>query len=398
MRRLKTVTVAIALSCALATPAAAHDDERDSNRADHKHPLPAATIAARQKFYGLENVDAKTGAIRDDRVILSWTGVSSFAAAFRGHVVFLDAYIAREGGVTGIGAWPGIKYVGATPEELAALKPEVILFGHAHFDHMGDLPTVIRANPRARVFGTAEHCRDIKQEVTDVQFDCRSVFATGATLGTVNHLGSLLPGVSFSAVKQPHSSAPSDPVADPVFPWRVPACSTVPGLAWEQYPVEPDEPLSWGYQITTPPSGIIAIAWQIRVGDFALLWQDTDGPITGACQVRGEIGCDRVPQALASLPETDVRLASIVVSGRSVFFAHNNAVREKLFVPLHHDACGYFARKPLEEVVAMVPADRRPAVWFISDPGDYLRPLIFDPRAPVWKEHRRLRAEDGVVR
>jgi hypothetical protein len=86
------------------------DDDHDRGR------LPAETIAARQRFFGLDNVDPRTGAIRDDLVILSWTGVSSFAAAFMGHVVFLDAYIAREGGaLPGTNPWPSIRYIGSTP-------------------------------------------------------------------------------------------------------------------------------------------------------------------------------------------------------------------------------------------------------------------------------------------
>src|SRR5882724_5303128 len=115
-----------------------------SVHADDSRPLPAETIAARQKFLGLDNVDPRTGAVRSDRVILSWVGVSSFVAAFKGHVVILDAYVARAGGFASA-PWPGIRYVGATVEELAAVKPELILFGHAHFDHAGDLPQVVRA-------------------------------------------------------------------------------------------------------------------------------------------------------------------------------------------------------------------------------------------------------------
>src|SRR5262249_54537918 len=131
----------LALSFSLTAPATAHEVK----------PLSAETISARQKFFGLDNVNPMTGAVRDDRVILSWTGVSSFAASFRGHVVLLDAFIVREGGLPTVGAWPSIRYIGSTPEELAALNPELILFGHAHFDHVGDLPTVVRANPDAVV-------------------------------------------------------------------------------------------------------------------------------------------------------------------------------------------------------------------------------------------------------
>jgi L-ascorbate metabolism protein UlaG (beta-lactamase superfamily) len=353
----------------------------------HRHrALDPESIAARQRFFGLDNVDPRTGDVRPDRVILSWTGVSSFVAAFRGHVVLLDAYIAREGGAP-LGIWPSIRYVGSTPEELAAVKPELILFGHSHFDHMGDLPTVVRANPDAILAGTAEHCGDIEEEVTDVAFECLAVFEEAADLGTVAELPRrLLPGVGITAVKQPHSSAPPDPAADPPFPWGVEGCRTFPGLAFDQFPVEPGEPLSWDFETFGPPSGIIAVMWQIRVGDFAVAWQDTAGPITGACQVRGEIGCETVPDAFASLPETDVRLASIVVSGRSVLTEHNEALAPKLFLPIHHDACGYFAKKDLEDFMASLPEDQRPVMWFLSDPGDYLRPISFDPRARAWKD------------
>src|SRR5262249_14415220 len=172
-------------------------------RADE--PLPPSTIAARQKFFGPDNVDPQTGALRRDLVILSWTGVSSFAASFRGHLVFLDAYMVREGGVP-IGAWPSIRYIGSTPEELAGRRPELILFGHAHFDHTGDLPRVVRANPDALVVGTAEHCRDLRAEVRDVSVRCLSIFAAGADLGTIRELPEdVLPGVGITAVKQPHS-------------------------------------------------------------------------------------------------------------------------------------------------------------------------------------------------
>jgi hypothetical protein len=383
MRHLKLSTTMLGLLFSLTAPV----------RADDSRPLPARTIAARQKFLGLDNVDPRTGAVRRDLVILSWTGVSSFVASFKGHVVFLDAYIVRDGGAP-LSIWPSIQYIGSTPEELAALKPELILFGHAHFDHMGDLPAVVRANPNALLVGTAEHCRDIREEVTDVPFRCLSAFEEGVDLATIREFGErVLPGVGITAVKQPHSSGPPDPVADPPFPFGVEGCRTFPGLAFDQFPVQPDEPLAWDAATFGPPSGIISIAWQIRVGDFALLWQDTTGRITGDCQVRGEIGCERVPAALASLPQTDVRLGSIAVSGRSVLLDHNEAVREKLFIPLHHDACGYFAKKDVEEVLARIPEERRPRLSFISDPGDYLRPIVFDPNARIWR-HRGHEGDD----
>src|SRR5688572_10037868 len=91
---------------------------------------PFDTVEARQRFFGKANVDPKTGAVRSDRVILSWFSVSSYAASFNGHVVFLDAWISK-------GSHSG--YVPTTREELIALDPEYIFVGHGDFDHAGDL-------------------------------------------------------------------------------------------------------------------------------------------------------------------------------------------------------------------------------------------------------------------
>lgn len=101
------------------------------------HNVSEQTIAARQHFFGVDNVNPRTGAVREDRVIMSWYGVSSFAASFHGHVVLLDGFMAR--GRTG--TWRHNKnYVGTDLEEIAALKPEAYFFGHGHSDHAGNLP------------------------------------------------------------------------------------------------------------------------------------------------------------------------------------------------------------------------------------------------------------------
>jgi hypothetical protein len=55
----------------------------------------AAVIAARQKIFGLENVDTRNGDVREDRVIFSWLTNASFAAAVKGHVLLLDTYVTR---------------------------------------------------------------------------------------------------------------------------------------------------------------------------------------------------------------------------------------------------------------------------------------------------------------
>ena len=54
-----------------------------------------AMIKARQKFFGIENVDANTGAVKKDKVIASWATNTTYVASLLGRVVLLDSYISR---------------------------------------------------------------------------------------------------------------------------------------------------------------------------------------------------------------------------------------------------------------------------------------------------------------
>jgi hypothetical protein len=346
--------------------------------------LDEKTIAVRQKYFGSENV-APDGTVRHDRVILSWTGVSSFAAAFNGHVMLLDGWIARgnscfPSGVPCPTIWNhSMAYVGSTDRELADLAPTAFFFGHSHFDHAGDLPTVVRANPDIRLFGTAEHCHDIKAEVPAAY--CVGVFPTSAAIGAVADLPArTVPGVSITAVKQPHSGPGGD---DSPFTWQR-ACQQ-----FADYPVDPNEPMSWA----GPNSGYIAIAWQFRVGHFAVTWQDTAGPIRaapGSYKAASGQHYDgaQITAALEKLPRTDVRLGAVVVSSRSVMIDHLRALHfPKVFIPLHGDPCFAESRADIQQYIEdQLTHSERPRVRFLSDPADYIKPVVFDPAAPEWRD------------
>lgn len=64
---------------------------------------------------------------------------------------------------------------------------------------------------------------------------------------------------------------------------------------------------------------------------------------------------------------------------------HVQALAPKLFLPIYHDPCADDVRHEVQEQLATVPEAARPALWFLSDPGDYLRHISFDPRAPSWR-------------
>jgi hypothetical protein len=49
-------------------------------------------VVARQKIFGIENVDANTGAIKKDKVVFSWLGHISGAVSIMGRVIMMDTY------------------------------------------------------------------------------------------------------------------------------------------------------------------------------------------------------------------------------------------------------------------------------------------------------------------
>ncbi len=124
-------------------------------------PGEPRTVAARQRFFGADTVDAETGAVRADRVVLAWVGCTTYALAMGGSVFLLDAWVPR---LTN----PG--YVPATPQDLADLAPAAIFIGHGHFDHAGDAGLIAQASG-AVVYGTADHGASIRAQVRDPGFE-----------------------------------------------------------------------------------------------------------------------------------------------------------------------------------------------------------------------------------
>jgi len=45
---------------------------------------------------------------------------------------------------------------------------------------------------------------------------------------------------------------------------------------------------------------------------------------------------------------------------------------------------------PQDDPCRLLPPEIRPRVSFLNDPGDYLRPIVFDPNAKAWRDDGRL--------
>jgi hypothetical protein len=347
----------------------------------------AALVKARQHFFGAENVDERTGKVREDKVIFSWFSVASFAVAARGPVFLLDSYIYR------LADTPA--YVPATVQDLVDLRPEFIFIGHGHGDHADNAAYVAKLTG-ARIYGAAEHCVAMQVDAqrlfgANTSVDCRAVTTTGSAPGAeVRTLTALKPDLCITAFKHVHSALV--PV-DPQFPQNLVNAIRDPRVD-TLFP--PNPPPALDTRTSGGVGGPIAIMYQFTVAnsDFTFTWHDTAGPLK-----------EQAPALLpflASLPKTDVQLGA----GVSIGEANNgvrditmyiNALQPKVFYMTHTDnfniGASMFYVKAIERQFDIfgTPAAERPDIRGLHDPYDYLRPqaMTFDWRSDYWRDSKR---------
>jgi hypothetical protein len=400
-----------------------------------KTPASAALIAARQKIFGLENVNARNGAVREDRVVFSWLTNATFAAAVKGHVVLLDTFVTR------LEVEPG-----RTPfviEDLVDLKPEYIFIGHGHFDH-ADNAAYIAQQTGAVIFASPETCDNMAIDATNnynkhhtlvPTVSCRPLTSRGSIPGAeIVAIRDLEPEVSISAFKHLHSTNTGaiDPDAVPVAAAVNGVCQPTPtkGNTFPcnlQDPRDPllfpaGTPLSSVMNIATSrsgPGGPIAMFYVFTVkgpDKFRFVWHNTTGDIVDSCALpnnnpatgqpyepgQSANGCfpgvsvhgRSVGANLASIMDrlgpVDVELGSVVSlgynqNGERDIVSYLEHVRPRYFIPNHVTAVaaeGSSLEWKVGFIDALHAAGVPPAAWpqilWIVDPNDYLRPIVFN--------------------
>jgi L-ascorbate metabolism protein UlaG (beta-lactamase superfamily) len=329
-------------------------------------PASATTslVAARTTFFGSTNVNQRTGAVRADRIIASWVGVSTFAFAIRGHVVLLDAWI------------PDIypSSVPATPADLAALKPERIFLGHGHFDHALDAVSIARASG-ATVVGTAEHCTALRKQWKALR--CTSVSPAGAALGsTSSYTG--LSGVSVKVLRNLHSGITKpDGHFAPFLPVP-PSLKVLTSIS----------DLRGGVDTIThfldPEGG--ALIYRFTVNGFDLVWHDSSGPLIDSK------GGPKVIAALKRWAPVNVEFGAIqgyneFTNGFRDPVTYISALRPEVFVPNHHDNWLPVVSVPADQMAGafrtvLAKASTKPTLRYLTDPADYVRPGILTWKVP----------------
>ncbi|MGY8524461.1 hypothetical protein [Paracidovorax citrulli] len=347
----------------------------------------AAMIKARQHFFGPENVDERTGRVREDKVIFSWFGVASFAVAAKGRVFFLDSYIYRLADQRA--------YVPATVQDLVDVRPEAIFIGHGHGDHADNAAYIARLTG-ATIYGAAEHCTAMQGDAARIfgagtTVRCRALTTPGSAPGAeVRTVNALAPDLCVTSWKHVHSATvPVDPTLppNPINAVRDPRVDTL-------FP--PNPPPSRDTRTMAGPGGPIAIMYQFTVGgsDFTFTWHDTAGPLKEQAPA--------LLQFFTTLPKTDVQLGAGVSIGEA-----NNGVRDitmyvqalqpKVFFMTHTDnfniGASMFYVQAIQrqfDIFAIPPADR-PQIRGLHDPYDYVRPhlMTFDYKNDHWRDSRR---------
>src|SRR5215813_12255955 len=201
----------VSLLCTVAR--AGRDDGDDQGHGHHK-PDPA-TVAARQKIFGLTNVDPNSGKVRNDKVIFSWITNASFAASIKGRVVLLDTFVTRlevEAGRTPL-----------VIQDLVDLRPDALFIGHGHFDH-ADNAAYISKLTGATIYASPETCDNMQLDAARIfgagtRVNCVSITSRGSIPGSeIVTIRQHEPVATIKAFKHLHSTntVPQDPSFPPV--------------------------------------------------------------------------------------------------------------------------------------------------------------------------------------
>ena len=406
-------------------------------QADAK-PVSPATIAARQKFFGPQNVNANNGKVDANKVIFSWLTNASFAAAMNGHVVLLDSFVTR------LESAPG-----RTPfviQDLLDLQPEAIFLGHGHFDH-ADNAAYIAAQTGATIYASPETCDNMAIDATNnfsrgytqvATVHCVSLTDRGSLPGAqIVQINQFEPDVTISAFKHLHSTNTglTDPDAVPIAATSAGVCQPTASKG-NTFPCnlqDPRDPLLFPAGTPLEPGtlniatsrqgagGPISIFYVFTVHSdhqFRFVWHNTTGDIIDSCALpnnnssgqpnepgQDKTGCfpgvtvngksvgDNLASIMASLSPVDVELGSVVSlgfnqNGERDIVSYIQQVKPTVFIPNHLTAVAVEGSS-LEWKVGFfdalrargVPQASWPEVDWLVDPNDYLRPMVFETKA-----------------
>lgn len=376
-------------------------------------------IAARQKIFGIEHVDAQTGALPRGKVIFSWLSNSTFAAAIEGRVVYLDTFVSR------LEVAPG-----RTPlviKDMVDLKPEAILLGHGHSDH-ADNAAYIAAKTGATLYATEETCGVMHKDFARMKADPRVMndpvarFQDGAAIKCVTvtkagaapatellRLSVLEPQACVLAFRHLHSVAVPPDASFPPTPVKIIVDPRDAALFPRGTALTPSNPpLAGQMDLRTggKPGGEESIFFHFILrsgGHFTFAWHNTAGALKegkGSGWDGTPADGERIIGMLRALPPTDLQMGTASSgnfdnNGLRDLIMYQQALKPRIYIPNHLTAgtytreassmsvySGYIKQLQLMEI----PRSQWPDIRWLVDPTDYMRPIVFDTRDPAWQD------------
>jgi hypothetical protein len=385
---------------------------------------PGSLVAARAKFFGAENVDAATGAVKKDKIIMSWGSNTTYAVAYMGRVILLDTYINRPE-LPPPAATQDLRRTPISAQDLIDLRPEAIFLGHGHFDHADNAAYISKWLNDIPIYSSPETCDAIQTDVQRMFNDpnavnggiklipngnpanCVGIVSRGSQPGAeVVHLKQLEPLACIVAFKHIHSG--TAPV-DPSFP-HVTINNVADNRDATMYPTQtrvapsnPPVPGQMAIQITGGSHGPISLFYQFiaRTGyNFSFVWHNTTGPL------KEGIGSDpglpspaigaQLFGIMDSLTPTDVEMGSVVSLGQTNngerdVVMYNQHIKPQIYIPGHVTDVALPSSSPEYRIAyfqqndAMgVPFSQRPELRWLVDPLDFIRPQIFSTTDVRW--------------
>jgi L-ascorbate metabolism protein UlaG (beta-lactamase superfamily) len=240
-------------------------------------------------------------------VVLRWLGTANYEVAYGDQVILLDAYFDRG---------PRNRPLGLTAA--AVRRADVVLIGHAHFDHISDAAAVA-GQSGALVVGAASATRVVRAAGVPAE-QTRTVTGRGGELIR-------LKGLTVEPVRAHHSILQPDVLSR--FRETLAAIDSGPtaAAASAEAAIETrgsDDP-------TVGSEGTLAYLLTFETG-FRLLWLDSAGPIT-----------EEERALMARIGRTDVA----IIAYQGQYLAERQVAatlplvrlfQPTLYLPAHHDA------------------------------------------------------------
>lgn len=286
-----------------------------------------------------------------------WVGVSNFELVYKGKVILLDAYYDRGSG------WPSLGFTAADVR-----KADVILIGHAHFDHMSDAASV-GLRTHAVLVGAPVTTEKLKtQSVPDAQI--RTVTGKGGEL--LKFAGfTVEPVLALHGQPDKHITEVMEGALNSLAPKPTDAEKAADKVIMDR---------------GTFDKRVIAegtIAYLITLDDgFRIMYRDSGGRVT-----------DYEKTAMQRLPGVDLALVAVSADFLNPLtedqaLEHMRLYKPAVYMPAHHDAPvgGHVPLWRATEPIFQALKDANPRLVTVS--REYREPVCFDTQINIAHERR----------